>query len=308
MHEAGILIISQEAQAYADLLADLPVTAFQNAADAATAASGQAIVLGEPHLVAAALPGLPKVRWVQSTWAGVAPLLPAAREGLQVTGVKDVFGPQMAEYALGYLLARELDVFERLASQHRREWLATDTGGLRGKTLGVMGTGSIGASIAARAAVFELRLLGYSRSGRSVPLFDRVYAAAQLHEFLGQCDYVVAVLPDTPATTHLLDADAFRAMRPGACLVNVGRGNLVDEPALAAALESGELAGAVLDVFQTEPLPDDHRFWRTPGLLITAHVAARSYPRDIATIFRDNHARWVAGRPLKYLLDPEQAY
>lgn len=309
----AVIIVSEEAEAYQRLLAaSLPegvaLSAHRDAAEAAAAWSGQAVALGEPHLLAGILPGMPAVRWVQSTWAGIKPLLPAARAGIAVTGVKGVFGPQMAEFVLGYLLAFELRLLERVDRQVERQWWPEDNGGLQGRTLGIMGTGSIGAHIAMRCRPFGLRLLGFSRSGDPAEPFERVYGRDGLDDFLGQLDYLVTVLPDTPETDGLLSAAALAALRPGAVLVNVGRGSVLDEDALADALHARHLRGAVLDVFRSEPLPDAHRFWDTPNLLLTAHVAARSYPRDIARIFADNYRRFTAGEPLSGQVDPQRGY
>ena len=125
---------------------------------------------------------------------------------------------------------------------------------------------------------------------------------------LAQSDYVVAVLPDTRATTGLLDAAAFRAMKPAAVLVNAGRGNLIDEAALAAALAAGELAGAVLDVFRTEPLPAGSPLWAAPNLVITAHVAGFSPPTEVSAIFAANYRRYTAGQPLEHVIDFDRGY
>ena len=171
-----------------------------------------------------------------------------------------------------------------------------------------MGTGSIGSDIAGMAKAFGMRITGFSRSGASVEGFERVFAGNQLDDFLAEPDYLVCVLPNTPGTRHLLDAGAFRAMKSGCYLVNVGRGALIDEEALADALFKGELSGAVLDVFQDEPLPQESPLWNAPGLIVTAHVAAKSWPQDIARIFMENYRRYVAGKPLKYQIDFERGY
>ncbi len=123
------------------------------------------LALGEPDLLAAAIPGLPALQWVQSTWAGVKPLVSAAAGGLQVTGVKEVFGQQMAEYVLAYTLSHYLQLPARARAQQRGEWMAQPTESLAGKCVGIMGTGSIGAAIAQRLAGLEARVLGFSRSG-----------------------------------------------------------------------------------------------------------------------------------------------
>ncbi len=308
MSEPQILIISKECAAYAALLADLPVTPVADVEEARRAYAGQRVVLGEPDLVAAALPAMQAVRWVQSTWAGVRPLLDAAGAGLVVTGVKGVFGPQMAEYAIAYMLAREIDVLGRYASQQARAWDTRDTGRLAGRTLGVMGTGSIGAHIAARAGELGMRVHGFSRSGRPASAFQAVYGAERLPAFLAGLDYLVATLPDTPETDGLLGAEAFRTVPDHCCLINIGRGNVIDEAALVEALREGSLGAAVLDVFQQEPLPAGHPFWDAPNLLLTAHVAARSYPEDIAGIFRANYQRYLRGESLNDVVDAARGY
>jgi phosphoglycerate dehydrogenase-like enzyme len=313
MSKPGVLILARDAGEYLALLEDLAgggacLTAAETLDDARGAYTGQPIVLGQPDLVAGALGEMPGVRWVQSNWAGVTPLLDLGRSDYVLTGVKGIFGPQMAEYVLAYLLANELKMFERLGRQANRSWWEETSGTLKGKTLGIMGTGSIGRYMAKMAQPFGMDITGFSRGGASVEGFERVFAANQLGDFLAEPDYVVCVLPDTPGTRLLLNADAFRAMKNGCYLVNVGRGAVIDEKALAEALLAGELAGAVLDVFQREPLPPGSPLWNAPGLIVTAHVAAKSWPEDIAGIFRENYRRYDAGEPLKYSINFERGY
>jgi phosphoglycerate dehydrogenase-like enzyme len=248
------------------------------------------------------------VRWVQSTWAGVKPLLELPRRDYLLTGVKDVFGPQMAEYVFGHLLAREIRLAERRERQRRREWWQAESGTLEGKRMGIMGTGSIGRHIARAAAAFDLRVCGYSRSGRPAPGFAQVYPAGQLTDFLAQLDYLVCVLPDTPDTQDLLDDAAFRTIGPGCVLINIGRGSLIDERALLAALDRGDLAAAVLDVFEEEPLPAASPLWNAPRVTVTAHVSGISRPVQIARLFEANYTRWAAGETPHFVVDFEQGY
>jgi phosphoglycerate dehydrogenase-like enzyme len=309
----AVFILDRDAHDYLPLLEGLARQGVElstaiSPVSARAAWAGQPVVLGQPDLVASALAGMPGVRWVQSTWAGVTPLLKLERRDFLLTGVKGVFGPQMAEYVLGVLLARELRLAERREHQDRRDWWPADSGSLQGKTLGVMGSGSIGRCIAARAAAFGLRVIGCSRRGGSVDGFERMFPVERLDEFLPLADYLVCVLPDTPETSGLLGAQAFRVMRNSCCLVNVGRGNVIDEAALVEALHQGEIAGAVLDVFREEPLPTGSPLWDAPGLTLTAHVAAKSHPPEIARIFVDNYNRFVAGEPLLYPIDFERGY
>ena len=313
MQNPAVLILTPDAQEYLPLLEGLAggggaLSTAETAGDALEMYSGQSVILGQPDLVAEVLGDMPGVRWVQSSWAGVNPLLNLDRSDYLLTGVKDTFGPQMAEYVLAYLLANELKVFERLGRQANRSWWDESSGTLKGKTLGIMGTGSIGRYIARMAQPFGMRITGFSRSGASAKGFERVFAGNQLDDFLAEPDYLVCVLPDTPGTRHLLDSNAFRVMKNGCYLVNVGRGVLIDEEALAQALIEGELAGAVLDVFQTEPLPKESSLWNAPGLIVTGHVAAKSWPEDIARIFGENYRRYIEGEPLKYQIDFEKGY
>jgi phosphoglycerate dehydrogenase-like enzyme len=310
---AQILLLSRDADAYVEALApwlDEGVVVHQASSPSVLtpASSASEIVLGDPDLIVPALQQLPRLRWIQSTWAGLTPLLPAAKSGIAVSGVKGVFGAQMSEFVLGYLLHHTLHIAQRRQAQERREWLDKPTGTLAGKTLGILGTGSIAAHIAGQCQPFFSRVLGLSRSGADVPGFDAVFSSAQLLGFLGQLDCLVGVLPDTPQTRGLLDAAALQALSPGAVIINVGRGSLIDESALCAALNSGHLGAAILDVFNQEPLAPTHEFWGTPGLTVTAHVAARSWPEDSAQVFKSNYQRFTAGEKLEYLLDPERGY
>ena len=313
MKQHAILVLARDAAEYGPLLEPLRsaganITLADTAAVARACSPGPPVLLGEPDLVADVLDDLPAVRWVQSTWAGVTPLIEQHRRDYHLTGVKGVFGPQMAEYVLGHLLAHQLRLLERLGRQAQRDWWPEPSSTLAGGTLGILGTGSIGAEIARRARVFDLAVIGLSRSGRAQADFDRVWPVADLTDFLQRADFVVSVLPDTPATQGLLDAKAIAAMRPGAYFVNVGRGSVVDETALAEALNRHHLGGAALDVFNEEPLPRVSPLWHAENTLVTAHVAARSWPRDIAALFIDNYRRYAAGEALRYIVEFDRGY
>lgn len=266
------------------------------------------IVLGRPDFVAELMKTYPSVEWVQSTWAGVDPLLAIANRDYQLTGVKDIFGPQMAEYVMAYLLAHEIRIFPRMRSQQERQWDEAPSGTLRGKILGVMGTGSIGRYVAKVAGHFGMHPVGFSATGRPTDPFERVYAGDSLTDFLAQCDYLLAVLPDTPATSNLLNGQAFAAMKDSAYLINAGRGNVIDEMALCEALNTGQLAGAVLDVFQEEPIPSGSPLWDTTDLLITGHIAATTNARDITRLFIENFRLFSNGQRLRYLVDFSKGY
>jgi phosphoglycerate dehydrogenase-like enzyme len=309
----SLLILSRHADAYARLVdaAHLPDLAIASSADPATVASADAhdIVLGEPSLIRQALPRLTALSWVQATWAGVEPLLdPSLRRDYLLTNARGVFGSRMSEYVFGYLLARERMIFEKRASQAAGTWDPAHPGTLRGKQMGLLGVGSIGAALARTAKHFGMRVKGYTRASESCPDVDAYFHGDDRAAFAADLDYLVSIMPNTAATTHLVDAALLASLPPRAVFVNPGRGSVVDEAALADALQSGRLAAAVLDVFQQEPLPPDHFLWRTPNVLITSHTAALSVPEDIAPVFIDNYRRLVAGQSLKYQVDFEAGY
>jgi len=301
-----LLILSKHADAYRGLVdeARLPdleiVTSPDDRVDT---------VFGEPSLVRPALPQLPALRWVQSTWAGVEPLLdPSLRGDYTLTNARGVFGPLMTEYVFGYLLAHERRMFEKRASQEARRWDPAPPGTLRGKQIGLIGVGTIGAALARTARHFGMRVKGYTRASESCADVDAYFHGDDRLAFAVDLDYLVAIAPNTARTRRLVDAPLLAALPAHAVFVNPGRGSIVDESALAAALAAGRLAGAVLDVFEQEPLPADHVFWRTPNVVITSHTAALSVPTDIAPIFVDNYRRFAAGRPLRYRVDFEEGY
>lgn len=307
------LIVSNAASEFAAEIARVsrePVTvsACTTVEDALDSYSGQTVLFGNPEMIAKVLPDMPGVDWVQSTWAGITPLLDSDRRDYRLTGVKEVFGAQISEYVIGYLLAHELKVLERMHQQRMGNWFATPSGGLQGKHLGVMGTGSIGAYIARMARQFGVIVTGLSRSGLPSAEFDNVLPVGRLHEFLGDLDYLVSILPKSAGTDRLLDASAFAKLPAHAYLINVGRGNVIDDDALIAALQNKELAGAVLDVFSEEPIAQDSPLWNAPNLSITAHIAAISHPSLIVPIFLENYRRYREKQPLNYVIDFDKGY
>jgi phosphoglycerate dehydrogenase-like enzyme len=308
-----LLILSRNADAYRELveaarLPDLRITSATTASAVDNAAAAADLVLGEPSLVREVLPRLSHLQWVQATWAGVEPLLdPALRRDYVLTNARGVFGALMSEYVFGYLLAHERKIFEKRAAQLAGKWDPAQPGTLRGKRIGLLGVGSIGAALAGTAKHFGMHVKGYTRVSRDCSDVDE-YFHGDRAAFAADLDYLVSIVPNTAATVRLVDATLLAALPPRAVFVNPGRGNVVDEAALADALQSGRLAGAVLDVFQQEPLPPDHVFWRTPNVLITSHTAAISFPKDIAPVFIENYRRLIAGEPLKYRVDFEAGY
>ena len=301
-----LLILAQDKDEYRALIEEAQLEDLEFATQPADDVD---IVLGEPSLIKAALASLPALSWAQSIWAGVEPLLdPAARRDYVLTNARGVFGELMSEYVIGYLLAEERKIFQRHEAQKNKLWEDSDTGTLRGKTIGLLGVGSIGAEVALTAKFFGMNVRGYTWSSETSKHVDKYYHGADLLEFANGLDYLVNILPNTTDTRKVINSDLLNALPPHALVINVGRGAAVDESALIEALNQNKIAGAVLDVFEHEPLPQDHPFWTTPNLLMTFHTAAPSLPEDIANIFIDNYELFNEGKPLKYQVDFEKGY
>lgn len=309
-----LLILTKRPDEYRALIEaagcpDLAITAAAEVADGLARGAHCDLLLGDPARVKAALPHLPRLVWTQLTWAGVEPMLdPALRRDYVLTNIRGVFGPLMSEYVFGYLLALERRILLRLEAQREHRWETTLPGTLQGKTIGLVGVGSIGAHLAATAKHFGMRVHGYTRSSRDCRHVDRYFHGADKAAFASDLDYLVAVLPNTDETRAIVDAEMLEALPERAVLVNVGRGNTVDEPALIAALTVGRVAGAVLDVFGEEPLPSTHPYWTTPNTWITSHTSAPSFPADIVGVFVENYRRFHRGEALLHRVDFERGY
>ena len=179
---------------------------------------------------------------------------------------------------------------------------------LAGKTMTIVGLGDIGRTIAAGARALGVRVLGVSRSGSAVRGVERVFRLPRLPRALAEADFVVVILPLTSGTRGVLGASALAAMKRTAWLFNIGRGPVVDETALVAALRERRIGGAVLDVFGTEPLPAEHPLWGLDNVVVTPHISGPSTPAEITPVFNDNLARWLAGRPLRHVVDRARGY
>lgn len=300
-----LILLSRDADEYRALIekARLPDLEFVNE-------SGQAdIALGEPKAIRDALPQLPRLRWAQAIYAGVEPLVGTGqRQDYILTNARGVFGELMSEYVFGYMLFLEKRMLERIAAQQSRQWQRSESGILRGKILGLLGVGSIGAHLAGTAKHFGMTVRGFTRRSESSPQVDRYYHGDELLNFAEGLDYLVGVLPRTQDTNKIVDEALLGALPSQAVFINVGRGNAVDEPALTRALNEGRLAAAVLDVFEQEPLPSDHPFWSTPNLYMTYHTSAISYPEDITKLFIENYHLYLQGKPLNHVVDFENGY
>ncbi len=277
------------------------------------------VLLDFPRGLPKPLPELaPKLRWIQGGMAGAGPV--AKNSGLLgtsivVTTAGGVFSNPLAEFVLGGMLSHAKD-FERLRERKSaKEWSEEETGTLEGKTLCIIGAGSIGRAISERARPFGMKVVGVKRTVRDGDeahgYTDELYPTEKLHAALGKSDYVAVTLPHTADTENLVDAAAMDAMRPGAYFANVGRGAVVDEGALVERLEDGRISGAALDVFAEEPLPEESPLWSLENVIISPH-STDNVPRLMETklveLFCDNLRRYHDGEELINVLDKKLLY
>jgi phosphoglycerate dehydrogenase-like enzyme len=256
--------------------------------------------------------------WVQAMSAGVDRHMGNAalvgNERIVLTNLQGVHGPAIADHAFGMLLALTRDLRFYAREQEAARWTPGGTGraaALEGRTMLVVGLGGIGIEIAERAAGFGMRVIATRRSDAPGPAFvERVGRSDDLLAMLPEADVIAIAVPLTAETENMFDARAFAAIKPGAILINVARGKVVDTAALLDALRSGRLAGACLDVTDPEPLPPDHPLWREPNVLITPHVASDAELTDARAwaLLRENLRRFGAGEPLLNVVDKKAGY
>jgi phosphoglycerate dehydrogenase-like enzyme len=252
---------------------------------------------------------VPRLRWVQSLGAGVEDLVGnRLPRDVVVTRVVDQFGGPIAEYVFAELLARARELERLRAMQHHREWGHIVPNTLAGKTLGVAGLGSIGREIVRKGRVFDMRVYGLSRSGESAAAVERHFTPDAWDLFLSELDVLVLTLPLTPETESVVNATRLAVMRQNAILVNVGRGRLVVEIDLIHALEDRRLGGAILDVFEREPLPPESPLWTLPGVTVTPHISGPSTVESVGAFFLENMHRYLAGRDLVGVVDCQRGY
>lgn len=261
-----------------------------------------------------------KLKWIHSTAAGVAQLMyPELRESaVLVTNPRGVFSVPMAEHTLGLMIAMARNYPDSVRFQDKSTWgqqqlwdLPQRLGELSGKTLLIIGFGSIGKELAKRAHAFDMRVWGVTRSGKGDSnLAQKIVRASELHTVLPEADYVVIAAPETPETRKLIGEEQIALMKRGARLLNVGRGSLLDEAALIASLENGHLSGAALDVTGVEPLPENSPLWKTPNLFITPHTSAVSdklWERETELLV-ELLELWFSGKPMKNVVDLARGY
>ena len=215
---------------------------------------------------------------------------------------------QMSEYAIYWALRHHRDIDEYAVSQRARRWQPEEFVDTIHRRIGVMGLGTIGQDTARKFAALGFPTAGWSRTARAIPGIEAFHGPDGFQKFLARTDILVDVLPLTRDTRGLLDAGAFAALPKGAYFINMARGGHVVDADLLAALDSGHLSGAALDVFNTEPLPSDHPYWTHPRVHVTPHIAGATNPRTASPGVIENIRRLRTGQPLINLVDPKTGY
>jgi phosphoglycerate dehydrogenase-like enzyme len=257
----------------------------------------------------------PRVRWVHTLSAGVnAMLFPALVESpVLLTNARGVFSDALGEFAIGAVLFFAKDFRRLVRSQMAAVWEPFDVVAVRGQSLGIVGYGDIGRAVASRAHALGMKVLALRRRpelSREDPYVAQTFSLDQKHEMLAQSDYVVVTTPLTPESRGMIAERQFAVIKPSAVLINIGRGPVVDEAALIRALEQKRIRGAALDVFDVEPLPAGHPFYRLDNVLLSPHSAdntADSKERSMR-VFLENFERFRRGEPLENVIDKKLGY
>lgn len=272
------------------------------------------VLVGWGWLTHAALGRATKLRWIQTAGAGIDRIDKDAHRHLTLTNASGVAAVPIAEYVIGVIImfAKGMPLFMR--RQLARTWDRRIEGvEVAGKTCGIVGMGAIGTETARRARALGMRVLATRRSvtARTADeIAHELLPAADLPYLLAESDYVVITAPLTPETRHLIGAKELALMKRSAVLINIGRGAVIDEQALIAALRAGTIAGAGLDVFEKEPLPADSPLWALENVIITPHASAGSerYTERAAAIICENLRRYLDGQPLRNIVDLDRGY
>jgi phosphoglycerate dehydrogenase-like enzyme len=257
---------------------------------------------------------VPRLRWIQASSSGIGEwvrMLGIVDSPIIVTNAAGIHSVPLAEFVVFAMLYFARSWPRMVAEQRAHHWERCAIETLGGKTLGIVGMGNVGRTVARLAQPFGLRVLGVRRTPReSDHTEDGVYGPTGLRTVLKESDYLVLSVPHTPETVGLLGAEEIASMKPGAVLINIARGTVVDEPALIAALESGHLRGAALDVVAREPLAADSPLWDMPNVLITPHSMSTALDENdrLTTLFCDNLQRYLTGQPLRNVIDKVRGY
>jgi phosphoglycerate dehydrogenase-like enzyme len=265
-----------------------------------------------PVVPSGVLPAMPKLRWAQAMTAGVEGwlALPDLPKNLALTCARGTHTESMPENIMSALFYVAKPIATAAANKKVGKWVHTVAQPLTGKTLGILGVGAVAQEVARMAKAFGMKVIGTKRRPAPTPHVDEVLPAERTDEVLARADFLLLLLPATPTTDNFINAERLKKMKPSAWLLNFGRGHLIKDDDLIAAVNDKTIAGAVLDVFRQEPLPAEHPFWKTEGILVLPHIGGPHPQRDrfVARLFVENLRRFLDGRPLTQLVDRATGY
>ena len=315
MAKIKVLIASGISQEIADMLQDVPsemeIHFLPEGEQLSDHLSDVKILYG--RVPEAALPSATSLQWVMQPFVGVeGSMYPAFKESsITLVNSKRLYGPQLAEHAFALLLALTRGINTQLDLMREKAWKWLPCVEISEMTMGILGLGGIGRAVAQRAKAFEFEIIAVDPEPMEKPdTVDELGQLDWLPEFLPRCDVLTVCCPITPQTHKLLSHAEFDALPDGSYLINVSRGRVVDEEALVAALKSGKLAGAGLDVTYTEPCPQDNPLWTLPNVILTSHTAGASQniAKRAMRMFIANMHHYVNGEPLENVVDKEKGY
>jgi D-2-hydroxyacid dehydrogenase (NADP+) len=256
----------------------------------------------------------PKLKWIQLTSAGVDRFLnpELVNSNVVLTNVSGIHSTPIGEFVMEMMLMFVKKAPECFEMKQKHEWQRFTPAVLRGKTVGIIGLGSIGQEVARLAKAFGMKVIATRRTAKTggARNVDTLYLSAQLPKLLGESDFVVLSLPLTKETTKLIGSTELHMIKPTAYLINIGRGPIIDEPALVQALEEKLIAGAGLDVFATEPLPKDSRIWELPNVIYSPHVSGgmEDYMERVTEVFCRNLRRYLEGKRFLNTVNKKSGY
>lgn len=308
-----ILIYSpDESEIYAELIRK---SGYHSVYCASTPEEARRLIDGTEVLLCWKFPfqelGLPSsLRWIQSMGAGVNDWVTSSNllGDIILTRIVGQFGSAISEYVFAYLLYLAKDIPRLVRSQEQHAWKPFLTDFLNNKTIGIAGIGSIGQEMIRKARAFDMKVYGLSYTGKSADLVDRHFTSTEWKPFVKELDYLILTLPLTEQTKGIMNRDLLFEMKSDACLVNVGRGALIQEQDLLDVLREGHLKAVVLDVFEQEPLAESHPFWDTPNVYITPHLSGPSLPEDVCRFFLENLRNYLAGECLEGRVQLKNGY
>jgi phosphoglycerate dehydrogenase-like enzyme len=268
-----------------------------------------------PRLLSVVVPVASRARWIHSMWTGLDNVLSPEliASPLPLTNGKGVFRVSLAEWTIGAMLHFSYDMRRMIRQQEGGLWEVFTTSEISGRTLGIIGYGEIGKETARRAKAFGMKVIALRRRpelSANDPSIDQTLPVEKINELMAASDYIQVAAPLTPDTRGMVGASQIAAMKPTAVIINVGRGAVIDEAALATALEANKIRGAALDVFSTEPLPTDHPFYKLKNVLLSPHTA--DHVQDFVHLgvecFLENLRRFLANEPLLNIVDKHAGY